>query len=485
MSLVKRFFKDSALYALQPLVAKVVLFALIPVYTKYLSAADFGNLEYMLTVGAFFGTFIDLGLSSSFWNFKSGPQKQPEGLVVLNMLLSSLGIGLAILMLYILLWQGTGNAPALGGVIALLLLSEVFKKAYDMAMLLYTAAHKPWRFLIGGLVYAALLVTGNLFFVMHMGLKVEGVIWAYLGSGLLSALLWAPLLWQRSEGRFDFGLSKKMISYGFPIMLGNLVLVLMTLSSRFFLKEFTTDTALGQFAYVNKWGTLAQVLLANAFYIAWNPIRWEIYEMEEGPQLFQRFSQLFLTLFPALALLLTGGLFVFVPLVTYDSEYIAALNLLPFVVMSFVFFAIYYFNSMGLLFTQKTRVITYIMLVVGLANVLLNFWLISAYGTAGAAWGMFGSYLLLMLLGGWYSQKYYPIPRNKQGAGLQLLLLTLVAPFLYISLKGLSNYWWQAALCFGFAMCWILLAVLLKQLRRSDLAFVRAKLQRPTAATAK
>jgi O-antigen/teichoic acid export membrane protein len=130
-------------------------------------------------------------------------------------------------------------------------------------------------------------------------------------------------------------------------------------------------------------------------------------------------------------------------------------------------------------------VITYIMLVVGLANVLLNFWLISAYGTAGAAWGMFGSYLLLMLLGGWYSQKYYPIPRNKQGAGLQLLLLTLVAPFLYISLKGLSNYWWQAALCFGFAMCWILLAVLLKQLRRSDLAFVRAKLQRPTAATAK
>lgn len=480
MSLVKRFFKDSVLYALQPVLSKVVLFALIPLYTRYLSTADFGNLEYMLTIGAFFSTFIDLGLSSSFWNFKSGAQKQPEGLVVLNMLLSSLGIGLALLLLYILIWQANGDASWLGSLIALLLLSEIFKKTYDMAMMLHTAAHKPWRFLMGGLVYAALLAATNVLFVMYMGLNIQGVVYAYVISGLVSALLWLPLLVQKSEGSFNRSLSRKMLSYGFPIMLGNLVLVLMTLSSRFFLKEFTTDTELGQFAYVNKWGTLAQVLLANAFYIAWNPIRWEIYEREDGPALFQRFSQLFLTLFPALALLLTGALLVFVPLVTYDKEYLAVLNLLPFVVMSFVFFAIYYFNSMGLLFTQKTKVITYIMLLVGASNVLLNWVLIKNFGAAGAAWGMFGSYLLLMLLGGRYSQKYYPIPRHWRKEGVQMAFLTLLAPGLYLLFELTASVLWQALFCFVTACLWLVMAALLKQLRSSDLQFVRAKLGFPS-----
>jgi O-antigen/teichoic acid export membrane protein len=467
MNMLRSFLKNSLIYAIQPVISKLLLFALVPLYTRYLSAAEYGNIEYVLTICAFYAAVVDMGLSSAFWNFRSSSMGIGEGRVLFNTLLSITAIGALLLMLYVLVWQLFSLQEPLAFWLSLLMIAEIIKKFYDMSLVLFTAQAKPYKFLWGGLLYAILLSLFNFLFLDRLQLSSIGVIYAYALSAIISGVVFLPFLYRNSEIKLDKNLIKRMLGFGLPIMSGNLVLVLMLLSSRFFLKWFTTDELLGQFAFVNKWGTLAQVLLLNAFYTAWNPLRWEIVELPNAKEIFARFYDLFLFLMPSLGFGLMTAVFLLVPGITFDKNYLEAMYVLPFIVQSFVLFAFYHFDAMAFLFVQKTRFILYIMLVTAVANVVLNVTLIQWIGVEGAAWAMFGSYAIMMLITRLLAQRMFRLERN---TWVDVLLLTSIFAITILLLYvvksedsiGMAKY---SAMALGF---WVLLNVVLGKVRIND-----------------
>jgi O-antigen/teichoic acid export membrane protein len=457
LEFVKRFLKDTTIYALEPVLTKGIIFLLVPLYTSCLSPADFGNLQYILTFGAFFTAFIDLGLFSSFWKYRSESSPYGRDEVVLNTVLTIVFCGCCLLMISILFKTVFAQRSLLGWLVIIYFGSAVVRKVFETALLLMRANFKATLYVTASVIHAVFLLGTNVLFVAHFRMNFSGIIYSYLITSIAISGAFCCIIMKDMGGKINLQLIKDMLGYGAPIMAANLAAIAISLSDRFFLKAYSTDSELGLYSYGCKFAELIQVLLVNSFFLAWNPLRWEIYEMKNGKEIFARFYRVFLMGLPILALLLLGFVLLLAPYVTFNSEYLKGFRIIAIVTFSYVFHGMYYFNAMGMLFEKKTMVIMLIIMGSGVTSLVLNYFLVPPMGMLGAALAGIASYLQMFLLGRYFSQRYYVVERNPifefSQIGLTGIAIILVTGILY-SVQNIQIAGFFALLCalFYFAV---------------------------------
>jgi O-antigen/teichoic acid export membrane protein len=217
------------------------------------------------------------------------------------------------------------------------------------------------------------------------------------------------------------------------------------------LKEYSTTTELGLYSFGYKFGDLVYSILINTFFLAWNPLRWDIYEMPDGKVIFARFNKLLFIALPFLSMIIMSFSLLLSGMLTADKEYLKGLQIIYYIGFSHVLYGMYYFNTMGMLFTNKTGKISQIVLISGAVNILLNFLLIPKLGMTGAAISTLIGYLLMFLISRSFSQKYYPIERHIFFEVTQVMIIfCLVIVMTYLA-KVLSNVYLLAMLTFLIA----------------------------------
>ncbi|MHB8055924.1 MAG: oligosaccharide flippase family protein [Candidatus Aminicenantales bacterium] len=432
---VRQFAKDSTIYALEPILTKGITFVLIPLYTAYITPSDFGNLQLILTIGAFFTAVIDLGLKSSFWKFRSDAVQKDKGEVTLNMLVAQSVVGFLLFfgagMVYLVVM---GERSVFYILLLIYCLSVIIRNIFEVSLLIYRANFESKKYVVMAIIQAALLAGLNVVFVKYARLDYKGVIYGYVVTAGLTGLSYFLNLRKDVSGKINPRLLKGMVSYGVPIMLGNVAAIVISLSDRFFLKAFSTSQELGLYSFGYKFADLVYVLLVNSFFLAWNPIRWDIYKMEGGKDIFAKFYRIFFCLLPVAALAMMGGVLLAVPLITVNKAYLEGLRIIILIGFGHVFHAVYYFNAMGMLFTNRTKVIMFIIMISGGVNIVLNFALIPRWGMLGAGIATIGSYFVMFLMGRFYGQKFYPIRRKGLFEISQIILIVLSTVFLTIVL---------------------------------------------------
>src|ERR671938_2151410 len=66
---LKRLAKHSAIYGLGGLVSRLLAVLLLPLYTSYLSTADYGKIETLIAATTVLVIVLRLGISSAFFRF--------------------------------------------------------------------------------------------------------------------------------------------------------------------------------------------------------------------------------------------------------------------------------------------------------------------------------------------------------------------------------------------------------------------------------
>src|SRR5215211_5289541 len=66
---LKRLLRGAAVYQLADVVAKVLALALLPVYTRHLTRADYGAAELLVTLVIFVSILVRAGIHESFVRF--------------------------------------------------------------------------------------------------------------------------------------------------------------------------------------------------------------------------------------------------------------------------------------------------------------------------------------------------------------------------------------------------------------------------------
>jgi O-antigen/teichoic acid export membrane protein len=413
--------RDSFIYGVGGLVSRFLAVLMLPLYTSYISAGDYGRIEILMAAMAVAVTLLRGGANYGFIRFYF-LEKEPEyrrrlvrTVFWAQMAYSTVGLVLCIVLAHeIAVWFGvTQQGPQLQGsgtnlVIAtgVLLWANV---NYAQMTNLFRAEQRSVAFSIATLANIAITVPLTVILVV-----------VYKEGPLLLAYRREQLGLQ-----FDPKLLRALNRFGLPLMGAALALWVTNFGDRLMLSKlvhgFNRLNEVGQYSLANKISG-AMVLLFTAFQIAWPAFAYSIEDEKEAKRAYSFVLTylMYVAAWVAIALSLFGHWIV--RGLAQKHGYWPADAAIPALAYSSVFYAGFTVVTIA---TGRTRQTQFNWVAAALAAVLnfgLNLWLIPAYGMLGAAYATLAAYALLMVVRTWNAQSVYPVAY--QWRRVAVLLLT-------------------------------------------------------------
>ena len=428
----RRIASGSVIYGLGSVLLRGLGFFLLPLYTRYLTPADYGVLAITTSVTAVLSVVYPLGLHGAvtrlyFETSEPGERRERVGVIWMTML--GLGLGMTLVLQvaggwifdrlfvdvpfapYGMLATWTAFASLLGFMPLMLLQIEERSRLYVAATgvtTLVTAAAIIW------------LVVAN-------RLGATGYL---IGTLVGAAVMGVPFLvmtWRSVHVVPRWDIMRSALRYGLPLVPHGLASWTLELSDRAILQRFVSLTQLGLYSLAYQFGTIMNIL-ASAINNAWIPF------------VFRRVNEQGDVAKPALARLATYFAFALVwiglglSLLVEDAialltapPFHAAARFAPWIIFGCMFQSLYFVPGNFILARGRTSRIALVTLVSGAVNVTLILLLAPQYGAIAAAWSTFAAYLLMLVLAWVFGQQAYTVPYEY----VRLLRLVLVAGGLF------------------------------------------------------
>jgi O-antigen/teichoic acid export membrane protein len=422
---LRRLATTGAAYTAASIISKLIAVALLPLYTRYLTKADYGAAELLFAAVVSASIVVRLGLIEAILRFYYKGDEDPA------LVVKSTFAGL--------FWFATIGALILLP-FAAPLSEALFKEQAAVAAPLSEALSKGQaaelvRISIGGLwvltIFEFMLtlfrleerarayfVTTILNVLVTIGLTVALVVGAGEGArGLLvgsyasgAAFVLGLIVWQwrRLSLRFDRELLRRLLRFGLPTMPAEASLYLLNFVDRIIIVRYVGLAEAGLYSLAVKFAQGVNVLV-RGFQLAWPPLAYSIRDDEEA----RGFYATVVTLFTAGCAFVVTGMWLF-------SRWIVRALVTP------KFFDSY--EAIGLITTAVTLYALYMVMVVILGrtgrtgfnfpaaiaalvvNVVLNLLLVPPLGIVGAGLALVASYLVVVALMYGFTQRLFPVP---------------------------------------------------------------------------
>src|SRR5690606_4737168 len=228
--------------------------------------------------------------------------------------------------------------------------------------------------------------------------------------------------------RFSFSLDrsylKPMWHYAVPLLFMGLAGVTNEVFSRGlfeyalpenFYEGLTKREAGGVFGANFKLAILMNLII-QAFKYAAEPFFFQQATNKNNPEIFAKVMHWFIICCSLLMVAVTVNLDIIGPLFLRGEGYSQGLNIVPVLLMGYLFLGIYYNLSIWFKITDRTKYSFYITAVGAVITLIVIFTLIPLLGFMGAALSTLFSYMAMTILCYIIGQKYYPVPyQTKKG----------------------------------------------------------------------
>lgn len=109
-----------------------------------------------------------------------------------------------------------------------------------------------------------------------------------------------------------------------------------------------------------------------------------------------------------------------------DPDYWNALNVVPIILIAFVFFGIFVNLSVWYKLNDITKYAVYLTLAGTAVTLFINLKFVPVYGYIASAWGHFAAYLVMIILSYLLGRKHYPVPYNVLKIGIYFLIALVI-----------------------------------------------------------
>lgn len=419
-------FGKSIIYSLEPIIAKGLTFILIPLYTAYLSVSDYGTLQFVISLAAFIRIFTKMGSNSAFWKFSNDKKLTDNGIIIKNLVFLQISFGVLILVLLFLI-SLLYNYEYTSWLLFLYFGSLIIKTFSEILLLQFRFDGFAIKYLITTISTLLLNLSLTIFFVVHLNLGVLGIVYSYLITFLLISFYALPKLISHFKGIISIEKIKHFINFGWPLMLGNIFLLFISLSDRWFILKMLDEEQLGYYSYVYKFSGLTLTFLVYSFNIVFVPIMWRAYKKNSFKILFHKIEKNLLIIFPIIALTIVLISILLANYFTLNKDFMLGFNLIILLSFSHLFYGFYLFQVLKIQMFSNTKSVILITSLAALVNFLFNFSLIGAFGILGAAIATFMSYLFLMIYIEIKCSKVYPTVKNTANYYFCIILILLIA----------------------------------------------------------
>jgi len=429
---LKNLLGQTAIYGLSSIVGRLLNYLLVPLYTRYFTTSEYGDVTLLYAYVAFLLIVLTYGMETAFFRFS---QQHPNKPTVYSTSLISLIVSSS-LFVGIMLFNAQAIADALSfsshpeyvQYFALILGLDALS-AISFAKL--REQNRALRFAAIRLINIFINIGLNLFFIVYCPLVIannlEGIelvqsiysedvgigyifISNLVASGL-TVLLFVPEM-VKSTWRFDTVLWLKMMIYALPLMLAGLAGITNETIDRILLNYLLpaeiSASEIGLYSAFYKL-SIIMTLFVQTFRFAAEPFFFAQEKEKNAKAVYASVMKYFTIVTAFIFLSVTIYYDLVKQFVGSDFHDDRGAIIVPILLLANLFLGLYYNLSVWYKLTEKTLFGAYMSLFGAGITIVLNLLLIPKLGFVGSAWATLFCYFLMVLCSYFLGRKHYPI----------------------------------------------------------------------------
>ncbi len=405
--------KHSVIYGLGGLVSRILAVILLPLYTRYLSPSDYGEVETLIALTTVIGIVLRMGISAAFFRFYfDSPEPEQRQLVLrtsfwFTMTMATVGMLLGFAFSKSIsdwLFGSTSES----GLVAASFVGLWAGMNYEQLTSLFRVEERSVAYVSASIANILITIGATLFLVVGREAGPMGVI---VGTFTGTLVVYFALIGYRRDQlglQFDRHLLRRMNRFGLPLVPSALFLWATNFSDRLFLVRLADTREVGLYSVGVRIAS-AMVLLLAAFRAAWPAFAYSIDDDREAKLTYAYVLTylVFVTSWVATGLTLLSPWLVrwlSAPAFESASRVVGPLSFAAVALAGYIVVAI------GVGRVRRTR-FNWIVTGAGAGvNVVLNLILIPPYGMMGAAIATIAAFATMFAGMSWWAQRMYPVP---------------------------------------------------------------------------
>ncbi len=412
--MVRRFFRDSAIYTLPVAISSGMSFILFPFYAHHFSPREYGAYDLLTLTGILVGWTVALEIYQAVGRFVAGEKDVERARSYASTALWFATGAYTVFAVLVELFAVPASHLLLGKSVSPVLLRVAVPWMCVSGILSIAQAQLRWQlrpvsFAAASLFLAFVTAAASALLVFVARLEVEGAILGQL-AGCTAGLAYVLVA---TRGTFYLHVDKQklreMIAYSAPLVPASAAGFLNLYADRLVIQHLRTLGDVGVYGVGYRIAAITTLLLAG-FQGAALPLIIARRDEPSAPadlaRIFRVFTAIVLASFIVLTMFATPALRFLAA-----AEFQRAYSVVPFLLISTVFAGMYMFAA-GVALGRTTMVVARITVLAGVGNLVLALALVGPLGIIGAGIATAGTsvawFVALMVV----SQRRYPVPHR-------------------------------------------------------------------------
>lgn len=435
---IKNLIKHGATYGAGIILGKIVSFIMLPVYTRYLTPADYGVLELLVLTSEIISMILGAGISHAIFRFYHQYEDQKDRIEVVSTALLSTLLLYSIFFIPLFFYSSFFSnlifySKDYTFYFKLSFFNLLLSAGYEIPMGFIQARQKSTQYIVINLSKLILQLSLNIYFVINLGKGVEGILYSAMISSIATSSYLTIITFKNVHFNFSMQKARELLYYGIPLIFSDIGAFLLTFSDRFFLKYYANLSDVGIYSLGYKIGMLIPILVIAPFNQVWSVQMFKIAQKENSGEIFRKvftyFSMLVITVGLAISLLSKDTI-----KIISNAGYWDAYKIVPIVVLAYIIYGFYIQSLVGILVEKKTVYLALMTVAAAISNILFNFLLIPSYTTTGAAWATVLSFLI-RFLGIYFISKRLVSISYEWAKVTKLLILAIIFYLIHLSIS--------------------------------------------------
>ncbi|MFN8405183.1 MAG: lipopolysaccharide biosynthesis protein [Anaerolineales bacterium] len=399
---ILRLGRKAAIYGVGSILNRAISFLLLPLFTKYLTPADYGVssilgwMTFLLT--PIFSLGIGAGIATCYYEREGSSQKEGTIWSAVSILLVSAVTLVIIGVPFASQWSRFAfQTPDYRTLVTITFFSTALS-ILSTPFMMYLQFEERARLYAAITVITTFVSIGtNILLVVVFRRGVEGLIEGFFVTQIVNLLLFAFPAIVNLRYRFDFGIGKELLRLGVPLIPSFAFLFILQQGNRYILQMSGGLEQVGIYTIGYNFGAVMSVPV-DALVVAWFPYFMSFSERrEEARSLFGRIVTFYLMGFGSLSLLFYIFAKPVVMLMTQPAFH-EAYQTVGLSATSFFLSGLYYLLLPGMYFAKDVKHQSWIQGAAALIGSALSVLLIWKFNILGAGLGLAAGFLLVVIL---------------------------------------------------------------------------------------
>ena len=412
---LKQLAGETAIYGFSSILARVLNFLFVPIYTRMLTQVQYGVVTEFMAYIAILQVVLVLGLETGCFRFANKEGEDPRK-VYSGALLAVFGLNLAFLACMVAFSEPLSAALGYAGYRALIIYVAAILFCDSITAILFAKLrqeHRAVKFAVFKTVKILTETGANLFlfFVYPAQPDFTYPILAIFISCVVCLALFVPDI-VRLRLVWDGSVVRQMLLYSLPLMVAALPGVANEFLDRVLFRYFDTSSEAWRASLGVYQAAVKLAVIMNLFI--------QMFRYAAEPFFFQRAAEkgsrelyaVVMEYFTAFCGLVFLGVIGYIDVISLflGRDFRVGIGVVPIMLLSYMLLGMLFNVSMWYKLSGKTNMAIWITLAGLLVTTVVNVVFMPRYSYWASAYGHLASYLVMFILSAWLGARYYPIP---------------------------------------------------------------------------